>query len=281
MSKRNLANIDADMFSPIGRLLQQGFAHGLDCDIVQGGLESGQTALQSIYAQAAVQNCAIGSKLVEKESGREFIYTQAGSVNLSKALMTISLPPVSNYLDIAQTAYGWAVGDSSGNVLITTGATPATDYFKDGWLVVNKGTGLGQCYPILSSSSHATIVAVVLKSGHVVITAWPEASEVSLVKNVFRDVIVAPVTTLTATPAGVPIIDVTATYFYWNQVKGPCAMTVDTGDSLTIGEPVGAAGTNAVAGAVGVASTLEGHYGRAMTLATGDETCLVNLDLGL
>ncbi len=281
MSKRDLAGMDADMFTPIGRVLQQAFAHGLDCNIIHGGLETGQTALQSIYAQAATQNCVLGTKLAEKETGREFIYSQAGSVALGKALMTISLPPVSNYLDELQTAYGWAIGATSGNILITTGATPAANYFKDGWLVVNKGTGLGQCYPIATSSSHATIIAVTLKSGHSVITAWPAASEVSLVKSAFRATIVAPVSTLTAPPAGVPIIAVTEAYYFWAQVKGPCAMTVDTGDTLTVGEPVGSPGTNAVAGAVGIATTVEGHYGRAMTIATADETALINLDFGL
>lgn len=281
MSKRDLAGIDTDMFTPIGRLLQQAFAHGINCDIIHGGLESGQTALQSIYEQSATQNCMLGTKMREVETGREFIYSQAGTVALGKALMTISLPVVNNYINQVQTGYGWAVGATSGNILITTAATPAANYFKDGWLVVNKGTGLGQCYPVATSSSHATIIAVTLKTGHSVITAWPEGSECSLVRNPFKGTLVAPVTTLTAPPAGVPIIAVTEAYYYWSQVKGPCAMTVDTGDTITIGEPVGSAGTNAVAGAVGIATTLEGHYGRAMTIGTADETCLINLDLGL
>ena len=281
MSKRDLSGIDSDMFSPIGRVLQQAFAHGIDCDIVQGGLISGQTALQSIYEQSATKNCTLGTKLREVETGREFVYSQAGSVALGKALMTISLPPVSNYIEVVQAGCAWAIGDTSGNVLIETGATPAANYFTDGWLVVNKGTGLGQCYPIATSSSHATLIATTLKSGHSVITAWPVESEASLVKSPFMATIVAPVTTLTAPPAGVPLIAVTEAYYYWAQVKGPCAMTVDTSDTLTIGEPVGSAGTNNTAGAVGIGTTTEGHYGRAMTIADSEETALINLDLGL
>lgn len=281
MSKRDLSAIDAGIGSMANQGLQQAFAHGIDCDIIHGGLETGQTSLQSIYAQAATQNCVLGTRLREKETGREFIYSKAGSVALGKALMTASLAPVSNYLDEVQTAYGWAVGATSGNILITTGATPAANYFKDGWLVVNKGTGLGQCYPIATSGSHATIIAVTLKSGHSVITAWAATSEVSLVKSPYMDTIVAPVTTMTAPAIGVPLIAVTATYFYWAQVKGPCALTVDTGDTIVIGEPVSSADTGAVAGACGIRTTTESSWGRAMTIATADETALIYLDLGL
>ena len=278
--KRDLANMDSAMFSPIGKMLQQAFAHGIDNNIVHGGMLTGQTALQSIYAASATQNCTLGTKLVEKETGREFHYSRAGSVALAKALMTQGAAEVANYLEEVQTAYGFAIGATSGNVLITTGATPAANLFADGWMVCNKGAGIGQAYPILTSGSHATIVPVVLKTGHSIVTAIAAASEISLVVNPFRNTIVAPVTTLTAAPAGVPLIAVTEAYYFWAQTKGPCAMTVDTGDTLTIGEPVGSAGTNAVAGAVGVATTLEGRYGKAMSIAIADETCLVNLDLG-
>ena len=279
--KRDLANIDTDMFTPIGRLLQQSFAHGINCDIVQGGILTGQTSLQSVYAESETQNCTLGTKLREVDTGREFIYSQAGSVKLYKALMTQSLAIDSHYINVAQTAYPWAIGATSGNILISTGATPAANYFKDGWLVVNDGTGEGQAYPIATSSSHATIVATTLKTGFSVITAWPATAEVSLVRCPFKSTIVAPVTTLTAPPAGVPIIDVTVDYFFWAQVKGPCPMFVDAGDTIVIGEPVGSAGTSGTAGGVGIGVTTEGHYGRAMTLSAGGEVALINLDLGL
>jgi hypothetical protein len=55
-------------------------------------------------------------------------------------------------------------------------------------------------------------------------------------------------------------------------------MYVDTGDTLTIGEPVGSPGTNAVAGAVGGATTLEGRYGKAMSIGAADEIALINLN---
>ncbi len=120
-----------------------------------------------------------------------------------------------------------------------------------------------------------------MKSGYSVQIAWPAASEVSLVKSPFKATVVAPTTTLTSTPCGVPLIDVTATYFYWSQVKGPCPLYVDDGDTLTLAEPVGSPGTSGTAGTCGIATTIEGRYGRAMTIGAADEIALINLDLGL
>lgn len=73
MSKRNLATIDSDMFTPIGRLLQQSMAHGITNDMIYGGLETGQTSLQGIHAEAITQNCRIGTRRVSWD-GRVYRY---------------------------------------------------------------------------------------------------------------------------------------------------------------------------------------------------------------
>lgn len=282
MVRQNLAAMDRDIAQMVGRPLQEAFAHGIDCDIIHGGLLSGQSTVQSIYAEAASQNCILGSKLRENETGREFCYSQAGAVPLGVAYMTISAPTISNYLDELQTGYAWAIDDTEGTVLITGGQTPVVNYFKDGWMVIVKDTGLGYAYPILTSGSHATIISITLKTGHPVIIATEDAvTEISLVKSPFKAVVVAPVSTLTAAPAGVPLVAVQALYFFWAQVKGPCPMYVDTGDTIVIGEPVGSPSTSGVTGTCGIGVTTEGHYGRAMTIATADEVALINLDLGL
>jgi hypothetical protein len=58
-------------------------------------------------------------------------------------------------------------------------------------------------------------------------------------------------------------------------------MTVDTGDTVILGNPVGFPSTNAVAGACGVISTTgTGNiYGNCMTVGVADETALVFLTL--
>lgn len=78
MSKRNLALLDTDMFTPIGRLLQQGMAHGITNDMIYGGLEVGQTALQGLYTVQAAQNCIAGTRRVTWD-GRVFRYSYSGA----------------------------------------------------------------------------------------------------------------------------------------------------------------------------------------------------------
>lgn len=77
MSRRNLATMDTDMFTPIGRLLQQAMAHGIENDMIFGGLEVGQTALQSLYVAQTTKNCSWGTRRV-KWDGRVYKYGKAG-----------------------------------------------------------------------------------------------------------------------------------------------------------------------------------------------------------
>lgn len=65
--KRDLAGIDADMFTPIGRVLQQAMAHGITNDMIYGGLVTGQTSLQNLWTANTTKNCIIGTRRVTSE----------------------------------------------------------------------------------------------------------------------------------------------------------------------------------------------------------------------
>jgi len=277
VGKIDFGDIDDDIYSGMMRLLKRYFTNGMDNTQYRGGLLNTGT-VQTEWEISAIKNYVLGTKMI-KPDGREFIYAKAGATGLGKALMHQSSVSIANYYEQVQTAYGWAIGATSGTVLITTGATPTANLWTDGWMCCNKGVGLGQLYKIATNTAHATIPTVTLYDP--IVIAIAAASEISIIANRFAGTIVCPVTTLTARPVGVPLVAVTALYYYWSQVKGPAPMTVDTGDTIVIGEPVGSAGTNAVAGAVGVGTTTEGHYGRALTIGTADETAIIDLDLGL
>lgn len=78
MSKRNLATLDTDMFTPIGRLLQQAMAHGIMNDMTYGGLEVGQTSIQGLCVAQTIKNCAIATRRVTPD-GRVFRYSLSGA----------------------------------------------------------------------------------------------------------------------------------------------------------------------------------------------------------
>jgi len=259
----------------VSRRIQEAFKYGIDCDIIQGGLlVSG--AEQSIYAQSITQNYFLGTK-IQMIDGREFIYSKAGSGGAAIGTMNQAEAPMSNWEDEVQTAYGFAIGQKSGTVLITTGSGLTADEWKDGFLVVLSGTGVGQCHKIKSNTAHATLPVVTLYDP--VITAILAADHITITKNRFLDTIVVPTGALTARETGVALITVTAAYYYWSQVKGPAPLLVDTGGALVIGDPVGNGA--AVAGACDIAITVKGHWGRVLSVGAATEYATIDLDLGL
>lgn len=266
----NLSNILVDE-----RVYRGAFKDGIDGDIMSGGLLDGGTA-QGILEENVAQQYILGTKKRFKD-GRVFRYCKNGAGALVKGFMTQGPAVVANYTEEVQTGHGIAINLSAGNILITTGATPAADLFKDGWLVVNKGAGIGQVRRILTSGSHATIIAVTFEGA--LEEAIAATSECSLIQSPFKDVIVMPVTTPTNIPSGVPAIAVTAAYYCWLQTGGPCPVIVDTGETVLIGQPVGLPGTSAVAGACGVNVTITTRWGMVMFVAAAAEPALINLQL--
>lgn len=273
--RRDLSILDRDMFASLGRILQEGFAHGFDCSIIQGGLLSTGTP-QTVYAQSVTQNYVIGS-VMQMKDGRKFQYSKAGTLALGIGLMHQGPVVVSNYVLQVQTGYGWAANASSGTVLITTGATPAVDAWKDGWLCVSSGTGAGQFHKIKSNTSHATLPMVTLDEP--LLTAFPVTADVSIIPNNCKGTIVVPTTGLTQRPVGVPLLVVDIGYYYWSQFAGPAPLLVDTAETIVIGDPCGHPAACAVAGACGLNVTLKGGYGRVLVVAPAAEYAIVDLEI--
>ena len=62
--RQNLATLDRDIGQMIGRPMQEAFAHGITNDMIYGGLMSGQSAMQGLNVEQAVQNCIFGTRRV-------------------------------------------------------------------------------------------------------------------------------------------------------------------------------------------------------------------------
>ena len=278
MPKQLPTSISRNTYPGLSELMHNMLNFGIDGNIISGGMLGNDTP--DVYGESATQLATLGSKL-RMNDGREFIYCEAGAAEIGLAHMAQAEAAASQWYDQVQTLYGWTAGEQANEVLITAGNTPAANEWAEGWMFVNKGTGLGYSYKILNNTSHATIPIVTIARTAGVVADIPAASEVTILKSNFKDTILVATGGLTAIPIGIPLITVTATYFYWSQVKGPAPFVVDTDESLTIGLPVAAPATCAVAGTCGPAVTLEGHYGTCMRVGIAAEIALVNLDLGL
>lgn len=235
---------------------------------------------QTIYEESATQQYHLGTKLVYTD-GRIFRYARNGGTALSKALMTTSEALYARAVEELQATSGTAVeiGDMEITIDLTTGGTWVENEYADGFLVVNKATGIGDMYKILAQkiTSADTLMTVLLETS--IRTALAADTEVTLVKSPWREVDVMPVVA-EGTPAGIPLIGVTANYFCWLQTGGYAPCIVDTGETLIKGEPVGYPGTPNVAGACGdIEGATDTTWGVAVYVATAGEVAIIDLKL--
>jgi len=237
----------------------------------------GGEPLEGLQTPTVDQKHRLGARY-EDGFGRVYRYCHAGATQLEPALMTCCEAPHANQIEIVQTGYTTSIGDTRITMLLTTGSGVVDGDLVDGWLIVNKVTGLGHAYGIASNTYITSDTVMSLELYDPIRVATTATSEMSVRKSLWKDLIVNAATP-TGLATGVPNTAIPAAYYGWVQTKGPCAMTVDTGETLTIGCMCGGPATCAVAGAVGVCAVTEPYYGQVITIGAADETALINLDL--
>ena len=250
--------------------------------VLPKGIIFGDTAQpkQTVYEQSVTPNYLVGTKLVYSD-GREFRYARAGAVALAKALMTQGAVSDADLFEQDQATPFATAGETTVTVTIGTGLTIGAnkDDLAGGTLMVNKATGINESYGILGSEIGSTDTRMSLVLDTPIRTSMADDTEITIVPNLWTLTLVAP-EPVTAMVAGVPLIAVTAAYYYWSQTKGPCPIIVDTSETIVIGDLVGAPATQTTAGAVGIWVTLTKAWGVAMRAnTTVDEPCLVFLDI--
>jgi len=235
--------------------------------------------LLGIYEQSADQKYHLGTKL-EFADGRIFRYAKNGGTALAKAYMTTSEALNARAVEELQSTYGTSaeVGDLELDIDVTTGGTWTDDAFADGFIVVNKATGIGDIYKIAATKingSDNTLMRIQLETP--IRTALDATSELTFVKNAWRDVDVMP-TTVEGTPTGIPLIAVTANYYCWLQRGGYAPMYVDDSATIVKGNVVGPGSTDA-GSALAVAADTTYAYGVAVYVAAADEVAIIDLTL--
>ena len=136
-----------------------------------------------------------------------------------------------------------AVAAGGTEVSITPGATTAVaGVFDEGYMIVNDNDGEGQSYKIRHNPAIASTTAFLLELFDPISVALTTSSQVCLVHNTYSNVIEA--TSVTAQPAGVPLVTLTALYYGWLQTKGIVSVLCGTTGTL------GALGMAAATGAV-------------------------------
>ena len=192
---------------------------------------------RDIWHPTATKYFPLGA-IAEARDGRKWRYCEEGGNGLSKAMVNAAAAETTNWTYIAQTNSPDvpAVGDKI--VTVTLTSTAVAGAFIDGYLFCPDGTGEGDMYTIKNNKAGTTntaggydIVCEIADAGGIR-TALVVASDLSLIANLYKDVVVMP-TTPVMPCVGVNNVAVTANYFFWSQVKGPCAVLASDTDDLT------------------------------------------------
>lgn len=198
---------------------------------------------QGIYDISSVALHKVGERVQLGE--RVFYYAQAGGSGLNPAVMLQKPAQQANHLNMACPTAS-AIGKDY--VWATLGGTAVTlNQYAEGYLHINTGTN-----PFIAKiKSH---LAQATTNGNVKINlydpipvATTTSSKVTLSLNPWSGLIVVPNGGQTGASAGVPLVAVTASYYFWCQTWGPAAL-------LTVG-------TIVIGGAIAIGGTSDGACG--------------------
>lgn len=174
---------------------------------------------QGLYEISSEATEMVGTKR-EEIDGNCYRYSQAGATALDPSKNTTSPATNADWENIAVAA---AVAIGGKQVTLTNTAVGAdvlpADYFRGGQLQINDAAGEGHWYRIVHSSAltaTSTTVSVTIEVG--VRVALTTSSEGTLVPSPYRSTLISATATLP--PTGVPLLTVTAEYYYWSHTKG-------------------------------------------------------------
>lgn len=183
---------------------------------------------QHIWDISATAKHPLGTRR-ELGDGRVFVYAKAGGTALAAGKLTAKNVLVTNHLNLdvaaAPTADSGAIG--SFFITVTLGATAATvGEYSEGYIYHNKNGVLGQQYKIKTHPAADASATLKVELYEPLRVAAADADEFTLVHHAQSAVVICP-TTVVAPPTGVPQVVVTADNYFWNQVKGACAILAD------------------------------------------------------
>jgi hypothetical protein len=232
---------------------------------------------QELYDESAVAKHALGT-ILELEDSRVFAYSQAGGTALAAGKLNQSEAIEGDHINRdVPTAFVQAIGSKTAVMLM--GATAAAEnLYAEGYMWHNKNGVLGQMYKIQGHPQADLSTNLTLTLNDPLRVALADADEISVIKHPCKDLIISP-TTLTSAPSGVAPIAVTADFFYWNQVKGPCAILAH--GTLVVGDNVTPAVANTpIAGAVEASTeavSVAAIVGTVLTIGDDTETAFIML----
>lgn len=232
-----------------------------------------QSLKQALNEESSTKIYELGTKLVVEDW--TFRYALLGASNVAQGKVVQTAAPNANHANRPMEA---ADAAALAATLDPVTDNIAADDYNEGYLLINDANGEGQTLRIddtgAAAATGSVFAALTLRDK--LRKALTSASEGSLIQNKWKNLIVAPGTTLTGRCVGVTIMDVTAAYYAWIATRGPHAVL--TAGTAVIG--ANAVSPTAVAGAAGPATAATEHViGQFMSARADTEYSLVDLTL--
>ncbi len=192
---------------------------------------------------SATKLVELGHAYREDSTARAWRYSLAGGTTLARGKLAVQATVDAQRIDLSFSVAP-AAGAREASVTIGTGAATA-DFFADGWLVVQDGTGEGRAYPIEGHDAISASTAGVFKLKSAIDTAGATGqANVDLHRNIYAGAVIS-VADQADLPIGVPTVAITNAEYGWLQTYGPAAVLADeaivAGGALTIGSSVAGA----------------------------------------
>ncbi len=234
--------------------------------------------VEGLFTPTVDQQHRIGARFKDGHS-RAYRYIKNSSTELAVALMAAAEATNGDVKDITQTGYTTDIGDKRIRALFTTTNGILDDELLDGFLTVNSSTGLGHAYAIAGNKYISGDTVVDIQLYEPIRVATSATSVFTFSKNKYRDCEVATVTNADSQVVGVPNAVIPVSYYGWVQTRGPCAMIVDSSETIVVGAMVGYPASDAVAGACGVAAITEDIWGVCREKVAAAAVALIDLTL--
>ena len=194
---------------------------------------TGLVTKQGLFQESATPNHSVGTR-VQLADGRVFFYSKAGAGALGLGKNTQVAVVNAAHVDIV-IADEALIGVKSFTVT-DGGSGIAANQFAEGYLSINSGGGLGQMLKIKSNTVAGSGADSVVKTYDPNTVALGSTPTAILTANPWMGGIQG--TAEEAPSIGVPLISVTAAYYYWSQTWG--ISNVLRGDTAAIGARLGA-----------------------------------------
>lgn len=254
----------------IGPQRPSGFDHG------PGAL----VAAQGIFETSSTLKARLGTRL--QVGDRVFRYALAGAAAIIPGVFC-QQALVGGATTTLQTTLALTVAATAGDSRIYINAlttAQAANLFADGWACIYDATlGGPTLYRVKGNSSLAVSgVTSYIELYDGIPAALTTSSQVELIANPYKGVIILPsASTLTGPVMGVTPVYVAATYYFWLQTYGPCAILASA--ALDFDEYVGLSDSNAGYAESDGATANTAVMGTAMAAGTASEGSIMFLTI--